>query len=413
MLVDIAGIMVGIERMILGVGDFGLAHPERFRDAHELARAFIGTTTEAAHDELPGGDPYKCHPSIVREIDHLAVGVRDLRPGLRHRQCQSVLRRGLNRRRFHILRCGFRFDLVLAAFVFIFRRGFDIREYPGQLGAPFLLRASLELTRVPSAYKRRVEVDPGIEPVPPLLVKLHAVMAFPEQLDERTGGNVVFHRIEHFQFTLGAGPSDIRVDGLVGLVGVGHRHWLEAVDARGTIMATRTELPSHGIHLIFKSEWPGFATPRSDLPDRAVVRDGQPWGNGGTVILMASHAGDPLAWHAHQPGAHQLQRRVIAIQRLERDRCIGGDLEANRTVGFDGHGAQDALDIPTGFDAQRRMAAGADIIEVVREHAQIFDRSPRHALEPGAAIDIRDVNRRGLGTRGDAVGDHRRARAGL
>ena len=62
--------------------------------------------------------------------------------------------------------------------------------------------------------------------------------------------------------------------------------------------------------------------------------------------FMATDTGNRLARHGHEPTPHQLHRLALGVQRLDRNRRVGGHAKPGGSVGFDGHGAEDTPYVP-------------------------------------------------------------------
>ena len=251
----------------------------------------------------------------------------------------------------------------------------------------------------------------------------------PQHLHERTGGDVVVERREDGDLGLRPRTAHVRMEHPVGVLRRLH-HESEALllraalvgraQGRGLLVSVAGEaVPVHdGPHL-------GGEAPRThpvavhglDLLDLALVvlrvGDRHVRAHGAAVVLMATRARDALARHARHPRAHQLERRAVRVERLERDRRVRGHFEAAGAVRLHVHRTEHALDVPAGLHAVesgRGVSAGLVVVEVVREHAQLLHGAARHAREALAGVDVRDVDGAGLHARHGAVGDDRGTR---
>jgi len=164
----------------------------------------------------------------------------------------------------------------------------------------------------------------------------------------------------------------------------------------------------HGIDLVREGEGAGRSQPGRER--LAVARLGKAalWWQRGAAVFVAAGARDAFARHPHQPTAHKLHGVAVGIQRLQRNRRVGRDLEAGRAVRFDTSRAEHALHIPTGLRADQRKTALADVAEVVGEDTDRLDRAARHPAQPGTAVNVCNVYIGCLGREIHAVRNHRR-----
>ena len=266
----------------------------------------------------------------------------------------------------------------------------------GQLAAALPLVAVLELRRIPTAGARHIQVDPAVEPLPRFaaqLGQLHPVMALLQHLDQQAGRGVVFHRRQQGHVALHARPMDVGMERVVGDVGILEARLAARADRRRPCRGSRCSTVSRtGNTSWAKANGRGGPYHGSSGSRPALVGQAAPRRQRGPAILVAADAGDPFAGHAHEPAAHQLHGPAFVVQRLDRDRRVGRDLEIGRTVGLDRRRAEHPLHVPAGLRADERKPGLGVVAEVVREDPQALDRAARHALQAGPAVDVRDVD---------------------
>ena len=75
-----AAVVVRVEELVLGVGDFGLEHPEGLGDGHGGEGLLVGIAVGVAHDEAAGGDAHEAQLAAVAEIDdQIPLGALEVR----------------------------------------------------------------------------------------------------------------------------------------------------------------------------------------------------------------------------------------------------------------------------------------------------------------------------------------------
>ena len=217
-LVDIACVVLRVERAVLLVGHFGDAHPEGLCDLYQGAGGFVGVTGLAAHNERPCRDSHKLH--------HLAVWEFDFHFGLValegfgfcciewEARCLQAIGGGL---------LGLGRHYRFAGFGFSDRRHREAMFFFGVIGEPRVKRRQVEAPFfvfgvVPRSAMRGVQVDPRVEAAPRLVVEFDPVMPLLEYPDYRAGRGVPFHRVEHVHVALRAGPADEGYQGQIRLV---------------------------------------------------------------------------------------------------------------------------------------------------------------------------------------------------
>ena len=427
-----------VEAGELRIGDLEPAHPERPIYPHSSKPAGIGGSVGVAHDEFAGGDSHKLEARAIGDL-HLAgcpaqfgLAATGLvrchgpagacwtlcRDG---RRCRREDRFGLRRRDPH----GF--------FVHLHTR-VTKHQLPPALG--LVVRAFLAHCLGPRAVIRGIEVDPRHQPIPRLLVKLHSVMALGQHLHKFRGVGLELHGTEHVDIALDSRPAHI-----AGQLRIGHgempavgaavtrvlrapslqrdasqvRHGVrvESLARLGTVTAGAVAV-QHRLDLAGKREPPHRAAPRRYVGRLAPQGQGVVQRRGISAALVATHARDDLAGHAHEPAPHDLHRLAAFVQRLNRDRRVGRHAEQGRAILLDRHGAQHALDVPRPVgpdDAQQ--ASHAVVAEVVSKQPQLFDLAFGDIPQPAALVDVGQVYQRVLAGRVDLGGDHRRAGRGL
>ena len=80
-----------------------------------------------------------------------------------------------------------------------------------------------------------------------------------------------------------------------------------------------------------------------DRPDAGDLRHAPPLRAAPDAVLVAADAGERLARHRREPAPHQLQRLALGVERLDRDRHVGGNPEQGRAVRLNRHGALAAM----------------------------------------------------------------------
>ena len=153
---------------------------------------------------------------------------------------------------------------------------------------------------------RRVEIDPGDQPIPGLLVELHVVMALLQQLNEFAGVGVKLHRRKEMEVAFEASDADQSSQGdvtgfedaavlsdelLFGHAANDARLWIAApedivhplvgpkihdrlaVMRPGAVVAAHAVFIKHGLDLALETEAAGRAVPGLDLARRAGRRD--------------------------------------------------------------------------------------------------------------------------------------------
>ena len=97
---------------------------------------------------------------------------------------------------------------------------------------------------------------------------------------------------------------------------------------------------------------------------------------------MTAVAARVFAGHTDKPASEELDRRAVLVDRLDRNRRVGGNLEERGTVLFDGNVSEKAFDIPAALNADRLVTAGVKIREVIREEFEADDFAARNVFRP-------------------------------
>jgi hypothetical protein len=110
---------------------------------------------------------------------------------------------------------------------------------------------------------------------------------------------------------------------------------------------------------------------------------GGPW-------FVASHTSGHLAGHHGREAVHALHRQVVLVQGHKEHRPTGRNLEKGRTVLFDRHGPQHAVqgELPQPGD-QIRATAEIDLLGQILQHQQPFDLAALDAFQLPALVDVR------------------------
>jgi len=251
-------------------------------------------------------------------------------------------------------------------------------------------------------------------------------MAALKQADQLGGRGMALIRIEQMQVALHRIPAHKALQREIGrrkvrrfvipLGRTSRAHIGQAAQigaARRAVVAAHARRIEHRLHLAVEGKSAHRSAPRLDLGRRLQQREALRLRADAAVLLfVAARARLHLAGHGGEPASHRLQRASFGIQRLERDRRVGGNLEKGRAVGLDRHGAQNAAHVPRAVKSHAvPLRPHAAVGKGIGKDAQPFDGAARHAPEARTAVNIHDFGEAGFFRRCHAVGKLRRPRA--